>query len=119
MIVKTASRTYEVNSYGYGATLPTGERTFACSIKLSTGDDPMVISKDVACGSLECYTNDLLTETITGFTKVRQYSCTISDNTVTEIHIIIQEPGIQAQIDLLTTALNEVLFSVLPGLEGE
>ena len=26
--------------------------------------------------------------------------------------------GIQAQIDLLTTALNEVLFSVLPWLES-
>ena len=127
MYILTASNKYDIKTYGYGATLPTGERTFACTLTIPDGTSAMDVAKDLISCDIQIHREeadgetwaDTLVQVVAGFTQIRQYSCSITANKETETSIILQEPGIQAQIDLLTTALNEVIFSVLPGLEGE
>ena len=118
MLIKTKSNSYSLKRHNYGATLPTGERTFFCAIDPEADADAAKIAEDLAGGSLSVtYDDGTVAETISGFTKLRQYSLVVTGD-VKEIAITLQEPGLQEQIGLLTTALNEVLFSVLPGLES-
>ena len=119
MNITTNANSYKVKRHNYGVTLPTGERTFFCAIDPEADADAAKIAEDLAGGSFSViYDDGTIAETIAGFTKLRQYSLVVTGD-VKEIAITLQEPGLQEQIDLLTTVLNEVLFSVLPGLEGE
>ena len=106
MIVKTASRTYEVNSYGYGATLPTGERLWSCVIEPEQLLSAAECAQDLACGNIEIYSKNLLIETVTGMTKVRQYACTVKDDAIDSIMIILQEPGMRDQLDEIFEAFK-------------
>lgn len=126
MKLKTEKDEYNATAYGYGATMPDGTRTWSCEIEPIATLAALECAQDLAGGSVEIYNGELLIETVTGFTVVQRYSCTVESGAVSSIAITIQEPGIKTQLedlaaknDLLTSAMNEVLFDILPGISGE
>ena len=98
---------YETSSFGYGQVLPTGERTWSCVIAPDPLQSALEVATELASGTIEIYCDAILTETIQGFTKLREYRCSVTDGAVSSIRIDLQEPGLSEQLEevKLTLAL--------------
>lgn len=97
---------YETQSFGYGQVLPTGERTWSCVIDPDPMKSALEIATELASGTIEIYCDTILTETVQGFTKLREYRCTVTDGAVSLIRIDLQEPGLAEQVTELKSALS-------------
>ena len=90
---------YETKSFGYGQVLPTGERTWSCVIDPDPMKSALEIATELASGTIEIYCDAILTETVQGFTKLREYRCSVTDGAVNAIRIDLQEPGLAEQLE--------------------
>ena len=98
---------YETQSFGYGQVLQTGERTWSCIISPDPMQSALEIAQELASGTIEIYCDAILTETVQGFTKLREYRCSVTNGAVSAIHVELQEPGLAEQLEevKLTLAL--------------